>query len=132
MFQLRKETNYAIQFLQALAKHEHRPLSLNDVALSTQISFLFLQKIARKLRLSGLIKSAHGKNGGYQLAISVKKITFKKIIEVMEGRRGIIICVEHNGAKSFSGCAICRLKQKVAKTNERLLQILHKVKLNNL
>ncbi|MDO8499546.1 MAG: Rrf2 family transcriptional regulator [bacterium] len=112
MFQLRKETDYAIKFLKALSMHEHRPLSLHDVSLATKISFLFLQKIARKLRLAGLIASTHGQNGGYTLAMPAGRITLNKIIVTMQGH--------------------CELLPKLKKVNQQITRVLTKVKLKDL
>lgn len=127
MLQLRKETDYAIQFLQLLSKGRES-LSLSDVARATGISFLFLQKIARRLRLAGLIKSRKGIEGGYYLARPEGNISLKKIIEVMEGRCDVLSCYGEGCLHSGK----CLLKKKMSKFNRRLSKILEETKLKDL
>ena len=67
MFTLRRETDYALQMLKILSKNKNQVESLSKIAKDTKISFLFLQKIARKLRLANIIKAHQGVEGGYQL-----------------------------------------------------------------
>lgn len=127
MLQLKKETDYAIQFLRLLSKTKNS-VSLNDVAKTTGISFLFLQKIARRLRMVGLIKSKKGMDGGYFLALPSQKITLKKIIEAIEGKCGLLSC--------FSlGCAHaknCCLRKKMSKLNNKIIKLLDGIKLKDL
>lgn len=127
MLQLRKETDYAIQFLQLLSKGRES-LSLSDVARATGISFLFLQKIARRLRLAGLIKSRKGIEGGYYLARPAKNISLKKIIEVMEGKCGVLSCFEESCPHSVK----CALKNKMGNCNKKIMKILEGIKLKDL
>ena len=68
MSYLTKETDYAIQFALALKESDKDwPLSLKEFAKASGISFLFLQRIAKKLKEAGLIKSRLGADGGYWL-----------------------------------------------------------------
>jgi len=129
MFQLRHETDYAIQFLSLLAKAKNN-LSLNDVALRTGISFLFLQKIARKLRLAGLVEAEQGVNGGYVLAVPAKTLNLKKIVLAIEGQCGLVSCCCGDGCK----CARsekCQTKKKLTQVSKEIMQILEKVKLTD-
>ncbi len=102
MLVLRKETDLAVQLLKRLTKSPGKYLSLQDFAKEAGISFLFLQKIARKLRLGKLIVSAHGMKGGYKLAMPANKINLKKIMDAMDDHCQLTPCAgtdrrcEHN------------------------------------
>lgn len=129
MFQLRKETDYALQMLRVLSNK--KSISLNDIAGRAKLPFLFLQKIARKLRLGRLIKSTHGAEGGYYLVRPPDRISLRKIIEVMEGGCGILPC--NSGNNDCCGRAEgCPLKIKMNKTNRSICKVLDKVKLKDL
>ena len=133
MFQLRKETDYAIQFLKMLSKEKKVNLSLGDMAKGSDISFLFLQKIARKLRMAKIISATHGVNGGYSLKVPADKLSLKKIIDVMEGRCGLLAC--SGVEKGKCGCSMghcCELKTKMDKVNVQILKVLERVKLKDL
>jgi Rrf2 family protein len=127
MFQLRHETDYAIQFLNLLAKSK-KQLSLNDVANRTGVSFLFLQKIARKLRMSGLVKAEQGVNGGYSLVVPVKSLSLKDIIKAVEGKCGLVDCC--GGANGdCNKKTSCQVKRMMGKVNKEIMKILDDVKL---
>src|SRR3989344_1700884 len=97
MFSLRRETDYALRLLKTLSMAPRGRASLMTVSKATGISFLFLQKIARKLRLAGLIKSAKGVSGGYELKIKPNKLNLKQIISVIEGGCALWACCETGG-----------------------------------
>lgn len=131
MLTLKKETDYAIQFLKLLEKNQSKPVSLKKVAEQTGVPFLFLQKIARKLRFGGIIKSEQGAHGGYTLKITPAQLTLKKIVEVMEGGCGLSLCLE-----SSKNCPRhkkkCSLRVSLRKVNKKIVDILQKTKLKQL
>lgn len=129
MFSLRKETDYALQLLKLLAKNSKKSISLKEAADATGLSFLFLQKIARKLRLAGIITAELGVEGGYKLKIPANKLTLKKIITVIEGGCALCACCEKGECKSKADCSIGK---KVKTINNKILKILDDVKLSNL
>lgn len=133
MLTLRRETDYALQMLKVLSKSKGQVMSLNDIAKKTKISFLFLQKIARKLRIAKLIDAHQGVAGGYQLTIDPKKITLRKVVEVMEGKCCILNCLDTS--KKIDCCnpaQTCELKTKMGKLNKRIVKILEEVKLTDI
>jgi len=132
MFTLRRETDYAIQLLKTLGKDPNQVKSLNEIARETKISFLFLQKIARKLRLAKLIKAHQGVEGGYSLQIDPHKTSLKNIIEAMEGKCSILACLDEN--KEVKCCVDkkkCPLRTKMSKVNKEIIKTLEKIKLSD-
>ncbi len=129
MFSLRKETDYALQLLKLLAKNSKKAVSLKEAADATGLSFLFLQKIARKLRLAGVIFAELGVGGGYKLKMAANKLTLKKVISVVEGGCSLLACCEKGECKRKNTCMIGK-KAKVV--NNKILKILDSVKLSDL
>jgi Rrf2 family protein len=129
MFSLRKETDYALQFLKFLAKSPRKSVSLMEVADATGLSFLFLQKIARKLRLAGILSAELGVDGGYKLKIVANKLTLKKIIAVIEGGCSLCTCCEKGVCKDKGNCLVGK---KIRVVNNKILRILEGVKLSDL
>lgn len=117
MFSIRRETAYALEVLKFLSKNDGKILSLNEISQKTKISFLFLQKIARKLRLKKMITSVKGVDGGYALLLSPTKISVLDVIEAMEKK-----------------CDLFDVKdsKKLTDTNKRIAKILASVKLNKI
>src|SRR5688572_10633985 len=65
----------AVNFLNVLYKSEpNKPVRLEDcVKPGEQIHFL--EQVARKLRVAGLVRSVRGPGGGYVLAVEHDKLT---------------------------------------------------------
>jgi len=116
MLSLRKETDYALQFIQYLGKDISKCHSLSKFAEDSDISFYFMQKIARKLSKAGIIKAEHGVNGGYRLDVNPKKLTLYRVIKIMEGGVRLAECVD----KKEHECECnnkCRVKSIISKLN---------------
>ncbi|MBD3311756.1 MAG: Rrf2 family transcriptional regulator [Candidatus Magasanikbacteria bacterium] len=98
MFHFSKEVDYTFQLTIALAKLDSGEyLSLRKFSQESNISFLFLQKIARSLRKSGIIGSLRGAHGGYFLKRKPENITLKEIIEIIDGPSGVVGCLRKGG-----------------------------------
>lgn len=87
-----KESDYAIQLLAMLAQTQ-ASVSLRQFAERSRISFLFLQRIARKLRVAELIEATQGRDGGYRLARSAGEITLKEVTDAIEGKTATVACL---------------------------------------
>ncbi len=87
-----KESDYAIQLLSMLA-HSQAPVSLRQFAERSRISFLFLQRIARKLRAAGLIDATQGRDGGYRLLRPAEQITLAAVKDAIEGATATVACL---------------------------------------
>ena len=105
MISLSKQVDYGVQLLMGLA---HAPdgshISLKQFATERNISFLFLQKIAKKLREAGLIISQKGPTGGYQLATDPYAISLKHIVEAIEGPYQPMTCMKKDTCPIETGC----------------------------
>lgn len=94
MLQVSRQVDYGLQFLLALAALDTEScLSVRQFAEARNMSFLFLQKIARQLKQAELIEARKGARGGYVLAIPAQDITLKKIIDAIEGQYQTIECL---------------------------------------
>ena len=95
MFSISKQADYALQFLLELSiLPDGEWLSVRVFANERTISFLFLQKIVRKLKQSGYVKATKGVNGGYRLAVEAGDISLKHIIEAVEGPYTSAACLK--------------------------------------
>ena len=130
MFSFRRETDYAIQFLKQLA-YSKNEISLKEVSESIGVSFLFLQKIARKLRLAKIVESEQGASGGYKLAVLPNHLSLYQIIAITEGQCALLPCLGKNNF-SCTKQKTCHLKSKVVKLNKELIKMLTKLKLSDL
>ena len=125
MFLINKQVDYAVQFLLALSvlpKNEF--LSISSFSKKRNISFLFLQKIARKLKSAGFIEAEKGSQGGYFLKVGPATLTLKDIVEALEGRYAAVACM-----KDVSDCPVtqlCLSKNVLSKVQEEILGTMQK------
>ncbi len=89
-----READYAIRVIANLSlAEEGERVSASTIAEEETIPQQFLLKILRKLRKKGLIKSFMGVNGGYLLNTKPENITFRDVIEAIDGPIYINACL---------------------------------------
>lgn len=119
MLNIRKETEVAIHLLKYLFEHKNKTVSLKEVADDLDLSFLFLQKVARKLRVGGLIEADQGVNGGYRLKIPAATITLTQILKIMEDDCILLGCMKDKKCQNYKKCstriALDKVNNKVSK-----------------
>ena len=130
MINIRKETEYAIQFLQYLAecKKECGCRSLQAFSKESKISFYFLQKIARKLSRNKIITSKQGVNGGYALTSNGKKMDLNRLVEIMEGGVNMLPCTK-DSKKCKRNMKKCCVKDMMCKLNSEIRKAMEKIKI---
>jgi len=105
--QISKELDYATQLMLALTKlKEGELLSLKTFSKESNISFLFLQRIASSLKKAKLIDSGRGVRGGYFL--TKKHISVKEIVAAVEGN-------DYAMTKCLTNKKLCKKKDCPAK-----------------
>ena len=70
---------YAVTAMLDLALHAATgPVSLADISERQGISISYLEQLFAKLRRNGLVSSVRGPGGGYQLAGTVSRLTWRR------------------------------------------------------
>ena len=91
--QLNLTTDYAIRALLVLHAVGNE-LSSSEISETIVVEREFTQKILRRLRKAGMVKSTRGKNGGYRLARPLSEITLFDVLSVTEETMKINRCLE--------------------------------------
>jgi Rrf2 family protein len=126
--QLSQSTEYAIHSLYYLALQGKGKLILvGEVAKAQNISESYLAKVFQTLAKAGLIKSYRGAKGGYVLAHDPSQISFRKIVEVMEGSSPIFICDDHKRNCTFLGD--CVISNVMSEAENKMFEVLEKTTL---
>ncbi len=122
MLSISKQTDYAVELILALSKlKEDHVLSLKVFARQSNISFLFLQRIARQLRKANLIEAVRGINGGYRLLKPASTISFRQVIEAVQGPFAVLACTK----KEECGLeAMCTAKHGLRSVEAEIAQLL--------
>ncbi len=118
LMQIPRRIEYALRAMIHLADRPGGVARGIEIAEREQIPKYFLEKVIRDLMRGGLVRSHRGPGGGYELARAPELVTFKDIIEAVEGPITLNICVDGS-----SMCALqpaCRM-YRVWEEGQRVL-----------
>jgi Rrf2 family protein len=110
--QVSRKVDYALRAVIHLADEERREraCSVAEIAARERIPRQFLEKIIRDLIRTGLVRSRRGPHGGYVLGRSAEEVTFKDVIEAVEGPISLNVCVgEHAECFLMGACGMNRV-----------------------
>lgn len=129
---LNRQTDYALQFLSALGRlPTGESLALSKFAARGRVSFLFMQRIAGKLRVAGLITAGKGRAGGYKLARAAAKITILDVAQALEGDMAVVPCLK-NGDTSCPHQLVCQTRTNFHTINAHIQEYLKTISLAEL
>ena len=128
VFHLTKKVDTGVSFLLALRDfNAENTCSLNSIAEKYDMSFYFLQNIARDFKKAGLVGSGRGKAGGYYLMKKPKDILLKNVVEALEGPVALVKCLAVK-CKNKNGCCgrglTCMARDGFKKLNDELNSLL--------
>ena len=118
---LRKNTDYALRMMGNLAgSYGQGTIPVRRLAQEEDVSYQFACKILQKLQGAGLLESAMGPSGGYQLARPPKEITMLDVTVAMQGGLAVNRCTGGDeGCPRQAECPVsdklCQLQQFVEK-----------------
>ena len=102
LMQIPRKIEYALRAMIHLADRPDGLANGMEIARKEQIPKYFLEKVIRDLMRRGLVRARRGPGGGYQLGRSAHSISFRDIIEAVEGPISLNVCLE--------GSNICNLQ----------------------
>ena len=93
--QVSRKVDYALRAVIHLANQEAhgRACTVADIAAREGMPRQFLEKIVQQLIHKGLVRSRRGPHGGYVLGRAADQMTFKDVIEAVEGPISLNVCV---------------------------------------
>lgn len=114
MMQVSRKVDYALRAIIYLSFQTNgRPVPVKEIASHRRIPKKFLEKIIQDLIRSGLVKSHRGAHGGYTLARTPDHVSFRDVIEAVEGPISINVCVtEQHDCSVLSSCNMQRIWQE--------------------
>ncbi len=83
---------YAIRALAHLARHPDQLHLAREIAESERIPYYFLSKILQTLARQGLLRSAKGRGGGFELAKAPNRISLYDIKVCIDGDNDLYEC----------------------------------------
>jgi Rrf2 family protein len=97
------KSRYGTRLILDLALNaQDQPVRLSEISKRQNISLKYLEKLIRKLKKAGFVKSMRGPYGGYMLAKPMEDISVGGIVRVLEGSDTITDCTMKDNV-----CGMC-------------------------
>jgi len=107
LMQIPRKIEYALRAMIHLADNPDEVTRGLEIAERQKIPKYYLEKVIRDLMRRGLVRARRGPGGGYQLARTPETISFKDIIEAVEGPITLNVCMD--GSNSCQIKPTCRM-----------------------
>src|SRR5713101_5779635 len=107
LMQIPRKIEYALRAMIHLADNPSEVSRGITIASAEHIPKYYLEKVIRDLLRRGLVRARRGPGGGYQLGRPADSISFRDVIEAVEGPITLNLCVE--GGTSCSLQPACRM-----------------------
>jgi Rrf2 family protein len=125
-----KTTEYAIQVMVHLARHQEDRLSARTLSETLNIPYKYLGRLMSKLADAGLVDSEQGKLGGYRITRPLENIYLYQIADLVEGLEDYQRCI-----LGFDDCSDdnpCALHERWIDRREELKAMLYSTTLADL
>ena len=117
------KTEYGLVCLVQMANryNEDRILTTKEMVAREKYPLAYIEKIFQRLRAKGIVEAHRGKEGGYSLARPPAEITFKEIVEALEGATFDVFCeADTREAIVCTHLCLCGMKPVWKKTRQLL------------
>ncbi len=121
--QVSRKVDYALRAVIHLADDEHRSraCTVSEISERERIPKQFLEKIIRDLIRSRLVRSRRGPHGGYVLGRPAEEMTFRDVIEAVEGPISLNVCVGEHAECFLMG--LCGMNRVWAEGQRRVMDL---------
>jgi Rrf2 family protein len=131
LMQVSRRVDYALRAAINLARQTRgRASSVAEISQQEAIPKKFLEKIIQDLIHAGIVVSRRGAHGGYTLARDAGDISFRDVMEAVEGPIALNVCVGDRTLCSVS--VTCGMQHVWAEGQRRLIDLFAATKLSAL
>jgi Rrf2 family protein len=124
LMQIPRKIEYALRAMIYLADRPAGVARGSEIARHEQIPKYYLEKVVRDLMHRGLVHARRGPGGGYQLGRAASSISFRDIIEAVEGPITLNVCTDGSSSCALQpSCRMYRVWEKVSAYSSKYFQI---------
>ena len=107
MIKVSRMADYAVLLVCKMSKNESKVYSANELSLNTSLKTTTINKILTKLTKANVTDSIRGVTGGYKLVMNAQDISVGNIIDIIDGRVALTVCVEEGVNNNCGLVAMC-------------------------
>ncbi|MFK8136910.1 MAG: Rrf2 family transcriptional regulator [Bdellovibrionales bacterium] len=131
---MNKKTEYALIALKHLQEREQGYLmSAKEVTETYQTPFDATSRVLQRLASGNWLVSEQGAHGGYKLSKDLDQLSFKELMEIIEGPQSIVKCLAVDAsAKKCDLVETCNMVSPLSNLNTLLLNFLDELSVGDL
>lgn len=131
MMKISRKADYALRAVIFLSHQNIEEVHMiSAISKATDVSRDFMAKILKDLSVHGLVKAQKGANGGYKLSKTPDKISFKDVVEAIEGPIELNECVPN--ASLCTRVGSCEMYTVWNKAYQAVAKVLDETKMSDL
>jgi Rrf2 family protein len=119
-----RRTDYATRALLALTLAEGELLSVEEIARRTAVPASVLEQVMPALRSAGLVRSEHGRAGGYRLNKAPEAISMERVVRLFQGQLAPIGCATRRDPEPCAMLPGCSLQETWQEVRDATIAIL--------
>ncbi len=129
MIKINRKVEYALMVLKLMNQKDQTSLTTaREVCDQFNTPFDTTAKVMQQLNNEGILLSHKGVKGGYTLARDLDQVSYKELVEIIEGRKFMMDC--HEGPCEMLGT--CNISQPIKRLNDYLITIFNSLTLSEL
>tara|TARA_E500000081_G_scaffold59629_1_gene62275 strand:- start:65 stop:517 length:453 start_codon:yes stop_codon:yes gene_type:complete len=99
--------DYAILLVCKMSNDENKVYSSQELSIITSLKITTISKILTKLTKANVTDSIRGVSGGYKLTMQAEDISVGNIIDIIDGKVALTICVEEGENHNCNLVSLC-------------------------
>lgn len=120
MFKLNRKLEYALIALKHMSEKIPGELtSAKEICEIHGTPFDTTSRVLQMMTQKNILRSEHGAQGGYQIQMDLKKLSFLKLAEFMLGPVGVVNCL-HDTSDGCNLLSTCNIVTPLVRLNDRL------------
>jgi Rrf2 family protein len=125
LVKLSKKIEYALMSLRYIFRSKDALVSAREISAKFNIPHDLLAKILQKLKKEGILSSIQGINGGYKLEKNPNEISLSTLINIIDGNKGIVECLNLEVLKDCCMTQTCNIKSPVNQMQREIENLLN-------
>tara|TARA_B100001175_G_C19457782_1_gene614835 strand:+ start:843 stop:1313 length:471 start_codon:yes stop_codon:yes gene_type:complete len=107
MIKVSRMADYAILLVCKMSNDENKVYSSQELSIITSLKITTISKILTKLTKANVTDSIRGVSGGYKLTMQAEDISVGNIIDIIDGKVALTVCVEEGENHNCDLVSLC-------------------------
>ena len=127
MIKVSRMADYAILLVCKMSNDENKVYSSQELSIITSLKITTISKILTKLTKANVTDSIRGVSGGYKLTMQAEDISVGNIIDIIDGKVALTICVEEGENHNCNLVSLCPSQSNWQIINNTIREALNSV-----